>query len=186
MARAFKYTPRGYSAHFELPEVQLIRDLAEDVTILLASEDNTDTDPLAAMVGITANPRVPEDPALARMLPVGSSDEEAAIEYRRYTERDVREGKRANLTMLAFDIEAGDVLLNEEHAQAWAAALADIRLVLATRLSISDEERAEEIHRYTDWSKVRTEEEYTAMVYNFMSWVQDSLMLALMSGFRES
>jgi hypothetical protein len=84
--------------------------------------------------------------------------------------------------MLAFDIESADLLLDEEHARAWASALSDIRLVLATRLDITDDARAEEIHRYVDWSQIETEDEYLAMVYNFISWVQESLMSALMDG----
>ena len=171
MARGFKNTPRGYTAYFEKPELLLIRDLAEDIVALLQPETGQDADPLDALIGITDNP-----------LPVGSSDEEAAAEYRRYTERDLRERKIANLSMLAFDIESADLLLDEEHARAWASALSDIRLVLATRLDITDDARAEEIHRYVDWSQIETEDEYLAMVYNFISWVQESLMSALMDG----
>ena len=168
MARGFKNTPRGYTAYFEKPELLLIRDLAEDIVALLQPETGQDADPLDALIGITDNPQVPTDPAVSRLLPVGSSDEEAAAEYRRYTERDLRERKIANL--------------DEEHARAWASALSDIRLVLATRLDITDDARAEEIHRYVDWSQIETEDEYLAMVYNFISWVQESLMSALMDG----
>ena len=169
MARGFKNTPRGYTAYFEKPELLLIRDLAEDIVALLQPETGQDADPLDALIGITDNPQVPTDPAVSRLLPVGSSDEEAAAEYRRYTERDLRERKIANLSMLAFDIESADLLLDEEHARAWASALSDIRLVLATRLDITDDARAEEIHRYVDWSQIETEDEYLAMVYNFIS-----------------
>ena len=87
--------------------------------------------------------------------------------------------------MLAFDIESSDLRLNEEHARAWAAALGDIRLVLADRLQIIDEERADEIGTITDASQVTNNEEYMAMVYNFISWVQDSLMLAMIEGLDE-
>ena len=163
MARPFRRTPGGYTASFEPAE----RDLME------------------ALVGITENPTIPADSAVARLLPAASSDDEAATEYRRYTERDLRETKRANLAMLAFDIESSDLRLNEEHARAWAAALGDIRLVLADRLQIIDEERADEIGTITDASQVTNNEEYMAMVYNFISWVQDSLMLAMIEGLDE-
>jgi len=84
--------------------------------------------------------------------------------------------------MLAFDIESSDLRLNEEHARAWAAALGDIRLVLADRLYIVDEDTAEDIAAFTDPSEIETQEEYMAVVYNFISWVQDSLMLAMLDG----
>lgn len=186
MARPFRRTPGGYTASFEPAERDLIRELAEDVRALLRPADTTadggTVDPLEALVGITENPTIPADSAVARLLPAASSDDEAATEYRRYTERDLRERKIANLSMLAFDIESADLLLDEEHARAWASALSDIRLVLATRLDITDDARAEEIHRYVDWSQIETEDEYLAMVYNFISWVQESLMSALMDG----
>lgn len=189
MARPFRRTPGGYTASFEPAERDLIRELAEDVRALLRPADTTadggTVDPLEALVGITENPTIPADSAVARLLPAASSDDEAATEYRRYTERDLRETKRANLAMLAFDIESSDLRLNEEHARAWAAALGDIRLVLADRLQITDEERADEIGTITDASQVTNNEEYMAMVYNFISWVQDSLMLAMIEGLDE-
>lgn len=189
MARPFRRTLGGYTASFEPAERDLIRELAEDVRALLRPADTTadggTVDPLEALVGITENPTIPADSAVARLLPAASSDDEAATEYRRYTERDLRETKRANLAMLAFDIESSDLRLNEEHARAWAAALGDIRLVLADRLQITDEERADEIGTITDASQVTNNEEYMAMVYNFISWVQDSLMLAMIEGLDE-
>ena len=184
MAQPNRRTKAGNTARNETAERELIHELAEDVRALLRPADTTangDTiDPLEALVGITENPVVPEDSALARLLPSASTDENAATEYRRYTERDLRETKRANLAMLAFDIESVDLRLNEEHARAWAAALGDIRLVLADRLQIVDEETAEEVGTFTDPSQIETQEEYMAVVYNFVSWVQDSLMLAML------
>ena len=132
MARPFRRTPGGYTASFEPAERDLIRELAEDVRALLRPADTTadggTVDPLEALVGITENPIIPADSAVARLLPAASSNDEAATEYRRYTERDLRETKRANLAMLAFDIESSDLRLNEEHARAWAAALGDCLL----------------------------------------------------------
>ena len=54
--------------------------------------------------------------------------------------------------------------------------------MLADRLYIVDEETAEDIAAFTDPSKIETQEEYMAVVYNFVSWVQDSLMLAMLDG----
>lgn len=45
--------------------------------------------------------------------------------------------------------------------------------------------RADEIGTITDASQVTNNEEYMAMVYNFISWVQDSLMLAMIEGLDE-
>jgi len=74
----------------------------------------------------------------------------------------------------------GDIVLGDEHAHAWASALNDIRLVLGSRLDIIDEERADQVHHLTDWSKVENDDDYLAVVYNFVTWVQDSLMVAML------
>lgn len=73
MARPFRRTPGGYTARFEQPERELIRELAEDVRALLrpsdTAADGSTVDPLEALVGITENPTIPEDSAVARLLP---------------------------------------------------------------------------------------------------------------------
>ena len=82
MARPFRRTPGGYTASFEPAERDLIRELAEDVRALLRPADTTadggTVDPLEALVGITENPTIPADSAVARLLPAASSDDEAA------------------------------------------------------------------------------------------------------------
>ena len=82
MARPFRRTPGGYTASFEPAERDLIRELAEDVRALLRPADTTadggTVDPLEALVGITENPTVPADSAVARLLPAASSDDETA------------------------------------------------------------------------------------------------------------
>ena len=54
--------------------------------------------------------------------------------------------------------------------------------MLADRLYIVDEGTAEDIAAFTDPSEIETQEEYMAVVYNFVSWIQDSLMLAMLNG----
>ena len=36
------------------------------------------------------------------------------------------------------------------------------------------------MHHLTDWSKVENDDDYLAVVYNFVTWVQDSLMVAML------
>ena len=78
MARPFRRTPGGYTASFEPAERDLIRELAEDVRALLRPADTTadggTIDPLEALVGITENPTIPADSAVARLLPAASSE----------------------------------------------------------------------------------------------------------------
>ena len=186
MAQGFKSTPQGYSASFNDEEVKLMVKLFKDVALTLEPEPAEGTDELAELVGITEDPQVPLDPAVARMLPVASDDPEVADEFRRYTERTLREMKIGHLKMAAVDIEAKNVVLNEEHAQAWAAALNDVRLTLGSRLDISSDADAEAVAAHDDWRKVQTVEDYMSLVYNFVTWLQDTLMEAMLTQLDDS
>jgi hypothetical protein len=55
-----------------------------------------------------------------------------------------------------------------------------VRLVLAERLGLETEDDAERIHDIDDWSRADTVDEYLALVYNFVTWLQESLMQALL------
>lgn len=181
MAQGFKSTPRGYTARFTPEEVQVLTQLFEDVALTLEPEEQADTDPLAALVGISQDASVPADPAVARMLPVASDDPEVADEFRRFTELSLRQSKIASLNMAAMDLRGGDLALDAEHARAWATALNDVRLTLATRLKLESEADARRIAAQTEWKDVETTEQYMALLYNFITWLQDSLMDAMLS-----
>lgn len=181
MARPFRAGRKGITGHLEQPERELLVKLFTDVVTTLEPEAAPDEDPLAAMLGITEDPQVPEDPALARLLPQASEDAEEATEFRRLSERGIREAKIAHLQMAAMDCESAKLVLDDEHAQAFAAALNDVRLVLASRLEIRDEQDAERVAAYSDWSQATDVDSYMALVYQFVSWLQDSLMEAMLS-----
>lgn len=185
MARAFKYTPRGLSAQLDKAERQLLRGLFQDVITLLEPERREDEDPLWAMVGLDpdahrADFAAPTDRAVKRLLPdINPDDAAASLEFRRLTERTLRERKIGALREAALAIESGPLLLEVAAAPRFAAALNDVRLVLAERLGLETEEDAEAIHAQDDWSKAETTDEYLALVYNFVTWFQESLMQAL-------
>lgn len=181
MAQGFKATPRGITARFTDEEVRILTQLLEDVALTLEPEEDPAADPLAALVGISDNTAIPTDPAVARMLPVASDDPEVADDFRRYTELDLRHTKIANLRQAALDLRGGQPLLTLQGAQAWAAALNDVRLTLGARLNITSEEDAGRIGTHTDWEKVTTTEDYMALIYNFVSWLQETLMEALLN-----
>ncbi len=186
MARAFKNTMRGYSASLESAERKLLRGLFEDVIQLLEPEREADEDPLWAMVGLDPNAHkdhfaAPTDPATKRLLPdADPNDPIAALEFRRLSERGIRERKIGALREAALLMESSTVLLSDETAPRFAAAVNDVRLVLAERLGLESEEDAERIHAQDDWSKADTVDEYLALVYNFVTWLQESLMQAML------
>lgn len=180
MAQGFRSTRKGITARFEDAEKELLQKLFADVAQALAPEDPVSEDPLERMLGVTGDASAPEDSALRRLLPDGSRDPERAAEFRRYTERSLREAKIGVLKQAALVLENDPVRLEDEQAQAFGRALNDVRLVLADRLGIRDEADAERVGRYDDWSAIEDVETYMSLLYNFVSWLQETLMEALL------
>lgn len=123
--------------------VTLLEQMIEFVTPEAADED---ADPLAAIVGIAEDAQRPEDPALARLFPDAyPQDREASADFRRYTERGLREAKAAAaMTALQTLQESGEkITLSADQARAWLGALADIRLALGSRLEITQDNHEE-------------------------------------------
>lgn len=180
MARAFRATRKGFTASLETPERELLHRLFADVITALEPEEQQEQDEFARLVGITENASIPEDPAVARLLPQGGPDQEESQEFRRLSERGIRDVKIAHLSMAQMDVQSSRLQLDEQHAQAFAAALNDVRLVLAARLGIESEQDAQRIASYTDWSQAEDVESYMALVYQFVSWLQESLVQALL------
>ena len=51
--------------------------------------------------------------------------------------------------------------------------------MLAERLDIRDEADADHVHLMQDWSQAEDVESYLALVYNFTTWLQESLVQAM-------
>ena len=104
-----------------------------------------DRDPLEAMLDFSG-PETEPGPVLARLFPTAyPGDEEAAAEFRRFTEGTLRDGKAAAaITIIDSLEEAGlppeldeeglmiDVELDEPAAESWLRSFTDLRLALAT------------------------------------------------------
>jgi Domain of unknown function (DUF2017) len=74
----------------------------------------------------------------------------------------------------------GALLLTREEGQAWVVALTDVRLVLGERLGLRTDEDAEELAlelRNLDEDDPRA---FLAAIYDFLTWLQESLVQALM------
>lgn len=182
MAKAFRNTRRGITGQLEAGERALIRRLFDDVITMLEPEAEQSRDPLAAMVGLDSRAEPPGDNALRRLLPDGvRGDDAEALEFRRLTERSLREEKISALRAAAMLIEGSRLLLSGSQAHTLARALNDVRLVVAERLEIKDEQDAERLHAVDDWSRAEDVESYLALVYNFVTWLQESLVQALLS-----
>lgn len=165
----------GVSIRLDPGEVSILRSLVAQV-LELVEPGSTGEDPLERALGIgAAEVRPPTDPVLARLFPSAyAEDEEAATEFRRYTEATLRDGKRADAQTLLETAGPGRVELTPEQAQAWLRALNDVRLTLGTRLEVT-----EEIHAELE-SMSEDDPRYPAFVtYDWLTYLQDSLVRAL-------
>jgi hypothetical protein len=116
----------------------LVRQLVGEVAALLGPRPETSSDPLAALLGAEPQDR-PEDPALLRLLPdayaADVDDGDAAREFRRLTDADLRATKHADAECVLATVD--DTTLDIDAAQSWLRSLNDLRLVLGERLGLS-------------------------------------------------
>ena len=152
--RPFERSGASVTASFTALEVELLEDLASQVVDLL------DDAPAS-------------DPAVARLLPDAyRDDEEAAQEFRRFTEQGLTDRKIANARVVIRSLEAGgEVELDTAGQQAWLRTLSDIRLIIASRLGIE-----------TDDDHGRDESDDDLMmrdIYDWLASVQGSLIESL-------
>ncbi|MFJ6079708.1 DUF2017 domain-containing protein [Pseudarthrobacter sp. NPDC092419] len=181
MAKAFKSGLKGITGFLEPAERDLLRSLFSDVISMLEPEEREGQDPLAALIGLDMDVAEPSDRAMKRLLPnVSKDDDGASLEFRQLTERSLRETKTGALRAAALDLDKDEIILTPQGAKHWSMALNDVRLVLAERLDIRDEADADHVHRMQDWSQAEDVESYLALVYNFATWLQESLVQAML------
>jgi hypothetical protein len=133
---------RGLHVALEEVEVALLQSLARQLADLVGPRTGLSDDPLVAMVGIDPLAETPEDPALRRLLPDAYlDDDEAAGEFRRFTERDLRESKahNARIVQAQLEEEGREVTIAGDAIPAWLGFLNDTRLTVGTRLEITEE-----------------------------------------------
>jgi hypothetical protein len=178
-------------AEFSGFEADLLRSLASQVVELLRNEraiPDDRVDPLEAMLDFSGPTTAPDDPVLARLFPPAYvDDEEAAAEFRRFTEGSLRDGKAAAAGSIIDALEeAGlppelneeglhiDVELDPAEANSWMRSFTDIRLALATRLGVEEGDEAYWHSLPEDDPRSQAHE-----IYEWMGYLQETLVSAL-------
>jgi hypothetical protein len=165
-------------ATFTVFEADLLRSLAGQLIELLRNESATagvQSDPFEQLLDFSGPTTEPDDPVLARLFPTAyPEDEEAAGDFRRFTESALRDGKAAGAAAIIDALEeAGltdepedgtfiDVELDPEAVITWMRSLTDMRLAIATRLeveegdeeywhSLPDDDPRAQVHDIYDW-----------------------------------
>ena len=187
----------GVTARFAASQASIIRALVSQVEELIAGpagEDGTapgvggaaaglggaargPLDDVAALLGNPGPAAPPDDPVLARLLPDAYRDDtEAAGEFRRFTEQELRSGKlaAAQTVLDTLPEEGGRVELTEEDAQVWLRALNDVRLALGVRLDITEDTA----QRTQDLDPADPRSAYL-WVYDWLTYLQETLVRAL-------
>lgn len=178
----FRKSKDGVTLQLDAAEAELLVGLFEQMVELLEPPDvPMDTDPLARMVGLDGPTEPPRDPAVARLLPPGyTDDDEAAAEFRRYTEPDLRSAKvmNARITLALLDEWTGATLLNEDQAKTMMLALNDMRLVLGTRIGVGETDRDDDGDEFDD-DDADDELIGAASLYDWLTYLQGSLIDAI-------
>jgi hypothetical protein len=216
--RPFAAVAQGYRAVLDPVERQVIASIVAEVVELLgatldtavpdpdeADPEGFDRDEAGQLARAVAPPSatVPDDTAVLRLLPDASRDDpEVSEEFRRLTEGDLRDAKVRRLVAFWRLLQAGGesgrgrLELPREDASDLAATLTDIRLVLADRLGLGDDERVEALYselerdelepdepgRSTDPEAVEAAQRrrFLGSVYTLLTYLQESLLTAML------
>jgi hypothetical protein len=122
-------------------------------------------------------PETPADPVLARLLPDAySDDDEAAGEFRKYTESSLREAKKyfAQTLLETLPAKGGRVKLSADQARDWLRALNDVRLMFGVRLAVTEDFEEQLAGLDPKDPRVAAFE-----VYGWLGAVQESLVRAI-------
>ncbi len=165
-----------FVAHLSEREAGLLRGMVGQVRDMLeARVAALPRDELAELTGITAGPTTPpDDRVLARLLP-DFHREDATLSggLRALHEPEllaVKDGV-AGVVLDTCPARGGRIRLTDEQAQAWLAALNDVRLALGTVLEVTED--------MPDELPAEDPRASHLVVYHWLTWVQESLIQAL-------
>jgi hypothetical protein len=142
----------GVRLRFHEGEVLLLRELLDELQTLL--ED-------------------PDDPALRRLFPHAHDDRESEEQYRSLVRDQLVTGREKAVGVVRDTLEQD--MLDADEADAWLRALNDLRLVLGTRLDVTEDLDYENL----DLNEPRGRD---LAVYGYLTWLQEQLVEALAEG----
>ena len=139
----------GVHLNFEEQELLLLRELLAELEVLL--ED-------------------PDDPAVRRLFPPAHDDRESEEQYRSLVRGQLVSGRAEALATVRRTL--GQETLSPKEADAWLRAFNDLRLVLGTRLDVTEDIEFEGLD-------LRDPRGRDLAVYAYLSWLQEELVEAL-------
>ena len=140
----------GYDLRLEDWERELLRRLPAELREVLATDD----------------------PALERLYPPAYLQDEAGnADYARLMKGDLTAGKLTALEIMEATVDASR--LDDEQMAAWLGALNDLRLVLGTRLDVSED--------MSEWEGMAPDDPRlpALALYDFLTRLQGEVIVAL-------
>ncbi|MEV5881922.1 DUF2017 domain-containing protein [Streptomyces sp. NPDC052020] len=191
----------GAAVALDEVEISIIRSLAVQLLELIGPgpAEEASGDPLAELFADGPS-EPPSDPVLRRLFPDAYTDPGQApasardaeerraysAEFRRYTENDLRAGKRDNALAVVRSLDAlaaqaagegGAVLrLSAQESRRWLGALNDLRLAIGARLEITDEDDTDLLYRLPDEDPRKP----MVMAYLWLGGLQETLVSTLL------
>ena len=179
----FEKVGSGYSLDLTLDEAQILINLVEQLLELLGEGDfyhhydsQNLADPLAQLLAMPSEIVTPNDPVLLRLLPNAYADPEAASDFRRYTEPQLRGVKQRNLRLVREQLT---VLVDENHggvieeldSDVWLKVINDLRIALSIRLEINEDS-------FETFELLPEEDPQKPVyaVYFWLGWLQENLL----------
>ncbi|MGV9840492.1 DUF2017 domain-containing protein [Streptomyces fungicidicus] len=199
MPGTFEPLPGGGAAvALDDVEISIIRSLAVQMMELIGPgpAEDASADPLADLFADGPS-EPPSDPVLRRLFPDAYGDPDGtpgakeaeeqkahSAEFRRYTENDLRAGKRDNALAVIRSLDAlspagegGAVLeLSPDDSRKWLGALNDLRLAIGARLEISDEDDSDLLFHLPDQDPRKP----MVMAYLWLGGLQETLVTTLL------
>ena len=133
-----------------------------------------DSDERALLRGLPAQLRellTTDDPSLLRLFPTAYTDDpKREAEYQQLMREDLLELHRGALEVMEETIDATD--LDEEQLVAWMKAVNQMRLVLGTRLDVSED-------MYEDGMDPSDPRAPGFALYSYLGWLQEHIVQAL-------
>ena len=149
-----KRTRRGdFELRLTPDERTILRGLPDQLRSLIENEDPT------------------SDPAMARLYPPAYEDDPIRnLEFERLAGDDLTSQRLSSIDAMEGSIDAD--LLDEEELLSWLSVLNDLRLVLGTRLEITEDTTVDDFSADDPRAS-------TFALYAYLTWLVDAIVRAL-------
>lgn len=162
-------------------EIRILQSLVADLRKMIEPAPIQVSDPLAEIVGIDETAVEPIDEAVARLFPNAyTDDDEAATEFRRFTERGLRQRRMEQTKTVEMVFERasrGATTVSEPETRAALGVFNDLRVVLGVRLGIEQDDDGRD-----DFIAPEDPRRPMYVAYQWLTWLQQALLESMTAG----